>query len=51
MKKIYQNPEINVVKITVSQMIATSLGYGSSVTSAAGAESRDVNDLWDDDEY
>ena len=48
MKKIYQNPEINVVKIQTTQMIAVSM-VGKDATGTA--MSRDTNDLWDDDEY
>lgn len=51
MKKIYQNPEINIVKIETTQMIAqsfenklgTSGGNGSSALGRQGSS-------WDDDE-
>ena len=51
MKKIYQNPEIKVVNVQTATMIAESthsVGFGSSVSSASGAEAR--GGLWDDDE-
>ena len=52
MKKTYQIPTINVVKIETAKMIATSetLGFGDGVNTASGAESRGGS-AWDDDEY
>lgn len=51
MKKIYQNPEIKVVKIQTAKMIAASqLGIGDNVESASGAESRRFGSHWDDEE-
>ena len=55
MKKVYINPEINVVKIQPSQMIAaspetTTVEVGETVTDASGAESRSFNSIWDDEE-
>ncbi len=47
MKKIYQNPEITVIRVEVSQMIAESLGFGDGVGTASGAESRESD--WDDE--
>ena len=47
------NPTTKVVKIHTVKMIAASekILFGDSVTSAAGAESRDrFADFWDDDE-
>ena len=51
MKKIYQNPEIKMVKVQTTQMIAASelRGFGDSVESASGAESRGGG-FWDDEE-
>jgi len=55
MKKTYQNPVIKVVKIQTLQMMAASpqtIGFGASVTSASGAESRRFGgDFLDDEEY
>ena len=49
MKKIYQNPEMKIVKVQPSQMIAESVGFGDNVTTASGAESRrHGGSLWDD---
>jgi len=51
MKKTYQNPEVNVIVIQVSQLLAGSMKYGGSTTETSGNLSRDASDLWDDDEY
>ena len=51
MKKLYQNPEIKVVKMEVTHLCEPStVGmYGTNATS--GAMSRDGgNNFWDDDE-
>ena len=52
MKKIYHNPEIKIVKVQTAQMIAASekRGFGDSVESASGAESRRFGGFWDDDD-
>ena len=52
MKKIYQNPEIKVVKIQTAKMIAASekVSFGASVDTAEGAESRRFGSHWDDEE-
>ena len=52
MKKIYQNPEIKIVKVQTAQMIAASeqRGFGDSVESASGADSRRGGSLWDDED-
>ena len=49
MKKTYINPTTQVVSVELVQMIAESMGFGASVTSASGAESR-RGGVWDDDE-
>lgn len=50
MKKIYINPEINVVKVQPAQMIANSTPrYGGSTTAASGNLSKG-GWSWDDDE-
>ena len=43
MKKTYINPTMEIVKVATQQMLAASeqVGFGSSVSSAAGAEGRD----------
>ena len=53
MKKTYQNPNIQVVRIATSNIMATSLPIGDSVTTAAGAESRefDYDDEEENEEY
>lgn len=53
MKKTYQIPTIEVVRMEMHQMLAASdqVGFGSSVDSATGAESREYNGLfWTIDE-
>ena len=52
MKKTYQNPTTKIVKIQIMQMIAASdkMGFGASVDSASGAESRRGGFTWDDDD-
>ncbi len=50
MKKIYKNPELKVVKIQTTKMIAASLGFGAGVDNANGAEARRGGSLWDDEE-
>lgn len=49
MKKIYQNPEVKIVKVQTAKMIAASTEmYGKDATDAA--MSRQGGSLWDDDE-
>ena len=48
MKKIYQHPEINVVRVQTAQMIATSPGYGGSTTETDGNLGRDDEPLLDE---
>jgi hypothetical protein len=53
MKKIYQNPEIKVVKMQVAQMIAASGDpiYGGSTNETSGNLSRENrNTFWDNEE-
>ena len=50
MKKIYQNPEIKIVKVQTAQIMVASPGYGGSTTETAGNLSRRGGSLWDDDE-
>lgn len=54
MKKIYQNPEIKIVKVETSKILAGSseetLNYGGSTTKSSGNLSRDGGDFWDDDD-
>ena len=49
MKKIYQNPEINVIKIQTSQMMAGSPGYGGETTQTSGNYGKGGG-FWSDDE-
>jgi hypothetical protein len=44
MKKTYQTPAAEVIRIETTQMLAASnsLGIGDPVNSAAGAESRNI---------
>jgi len=49
MKKIYQNPEIKVIKVTVSHLCDPSIQmYGKDATS--DGMSRQGGSLWDDDD-
>lgn len=53
MKKIYQNPELKVVKIKTAQLLAGSplqLGIGEGVGNAKDAESRRFGSFLDDEE-
>ena len=49
MKKTYINPEMEIIKVATQQMLAASeqVGFGSSVSSAAGAESHELDDEYD----
>lgn len=48
MKKTYINPTMEIVKVATQQMLAASeqVGFGSSVSSAAGAEGHDDDFDW-----
>lgn len=51
MKKIYQNPEMKVIKIQTAKMLAASqLGIGDSVVTAEGADARRYDSFWEDEE-
>ena len=53
MKKTYQNPETNVLRVELYQMIAASelRGFGADVDDASGAESRRRGSSdWDDED-
>ena len=46
MKKIYMTPEMEIVEMKVNQMLTTSsLGYGSPVDNAGGAEAPEMDDI------
>ena len=51
MKKTYIYPEIEIVNIKMTQnlLTASSLSFGDSVDSAAGAEARDFD--FDDEDF
>ena len=53
MKKIYQNPEIKIIKVQTAQIIAGSPNapemYGTNAT-GEGMSRRRGNSFWDDDE-
>ena len=42
MKKVYKNPEIEVVKMQTMQMMAASLPLGEPLDDASGAEAREL---------
>lgn len=52
MKKIYQNPDVKIIKVQPMQMIAESMdanrNYGTGEGITLGSRRR--NDVWDDDE-
>ncbi len=50
MKKEYKTPTMEVVNLNMEGclMAGSSLGYGSPVPSAGGAEGREYDDDWDD---
>ena len=50
MKKIYQNPEIKIVKVQPTLMQAASPGYGGTTDAVSGNASRQGGSFWDDDE-
>ena len=52
MKKIYQTPAINVVRINSIQMLASSPGYDptNKTTQTTGNLSRRRGTLWEDEE-
>ena len=51
MKKTYINPNINIVIIQASQILAGSPGYGETTTATSGNLSRESGgDFWDDEE-
>ena len=52
MKNRYINPDTKVLKVQTQQMIATSVGIGSDVTSTEGAQARgsDFFFLFDEEE-
>ena len=51
MNKTYQKPATVVVRIEQHLMTSTStMGFGSNVNTASGADSRRGSTLWDDDE-
>ena len=49
MKKIYQSPEMKIVKIQASHMIAQSPGYGDITTEDRGNLSRRRGFSWNND--
>lgn len=51
MKKIYQNPEIKVVNIQTSHMMAGSPGYGGQTTQTSGNFAKGGMFWSDDEEY
>lgn len=48
MKKIYQIPEITIVMVQPTQIMAGSPGYGGETTATKGNLSR--QNFWDDEE-
>lgn len=54
MKKTYINPNINIVIIQASQILAGSPGYGGTTNETSGNLSREIDggsdsDLWNDE--
>ena len=50
MKKIYEIPNVIVVKIKTSKMLATSLGVSDKAAQEGVMLSRRGGSIWDDDE-
>lgn len=50
MKKIYKAPEMKIVKVETTQIMAGSPGYGGNTVETSGNLSRGGGSLWDDDE-
>jgi len=55
MKTIYITPKTDVTKVDLQPMMTTSsMGFGDSVNTASGAESRGNSyddDYWEEDDY
>ena len=54
MKKIYVNPQIEVISFKAQNLLAGSsysVGFGASVANTDGAESHGDDADWGDDEY
>ena len=52
MKKIYQNPDVKIVKVQPMQMIAESLDVkGNYDSSSITMGSRRKDSVWDDEDY
>ena len=49
MKKIYQNPKIEIIKVQTTQMIANSPGYGGTTDANRNNLSRQDGG-WDDED-
>lgn len=56
MKKTYINPEIMIVKVDLSQMIASSepvtetMFFGEDINTTSCMDSRQSHSLWDDED-
>ena len=50
MKKIYNRPTVNIVKLQLSHMIALSYTGDTKATTNEVLSRRGANDLWDDDD-
>ena len=51
MKKTYQNPEITIVSVQTTPILAGSPGYGGTTTATEGNLSRQYGGaFWDDEE-
>jgi hypothetical protein len=50
MKKIYVSPSLNVVKVELAQMVATSIAIGNNYNGSSEIESRRGGSDWDDDD-
>ncbi len=51
MKKTYQIPEVQVVKVQTTQMIASSPLYGGTTNATSGNMSREGRSFDDEDDY
>ena len=51
MKKIYINPAIEVIGVQLHPLMDTSnVGFGDPTDNAGGAEGREINDIFYDDD-
>ena len=50
MKKTYQNPEMEVIKVQTQQLLEASAGFGPGTKDGGNAASRHRHNVWDDED-